>query len=98
MYRSTVKTFKPFKMLQILPFSIDKDGNEPDLDKYFIHDGENGNFRGRKLVGVVTELGKFKGICGKESFSKVMFWNRDTSSQSFSQILNVMDTLNELNE
>jgi hypothetical protein len=84
-------------MLQILPCYIDKDGEEPDLEKYFLHDGETGNFRGRKLVGVTTELKEFKGLHKKKCFSKVLMWSHDTKSESLGQILKVMKTLDALN-
>lgn len=85
-------------LLQILPCHIDKDGPEPDLDKYFVNDGKSANFRGRKLVGVTTDLGIFRGCWKNESFSKVLMWNHDSASDSLPQILKVLETLNTMNE
>jgi hypothetical protein len=85
-------------ILQILPCHIDKEGVQPDLEKYFVHDGKNANFRGRKLLGVTIELGNFKGNWKNEEFSQVLMWHHDTPSDSLSQVLKVMETLNDLNE
>jgi hypothetical protein len=85
------------EILQIMPCHIDTEGHVPDLEKYFINDGKNGNFRGRRLVGVTTDLGSYKGNWKESEFSKVLMWSHDASCDDLSRILKVMETVNELN-